>query len=328
MLTRALITGGAGFVGHHLARLVLEKGCHVLVVDDLSVGKRENIDSLTEHQRFGLSVTDVTCEEAVSAVVAEFQPEVVFHLAAIHFIPYCSAHPTKTIRINVLGTQHLLEAVRQAGSVRKFIFASTADVYQPQDDPNVEDETPTGSFDIYGVSKIFGEGLLRHYRRICPEVTFIAARLFNVYGPGETNPHVLPDILANLAESDTLLLGNVEPKRDFVYVTDVAEALWSLAASAAPGTEVNVATGREYSVRDLVECIAELTGRSLTIARDPEKFRESERMHLVGDIGKIHRLTGWTPKHTLADGLAELLEHEGLLGRRRQTSRAYAGEAV
>ena len=328
MATKALITGGAGFVGHHLARLLLENGCSVLVLDNFSVGRRENIASLMDRPGFDLTITDLTDEKATAEAVAKFQPEVVFHLAAIHFIPYCSKHPTETIKNNVVGIQHLLEAVRNTPSVRRFIFASTADIYKPQDGPNIEDKTPVGSFNIYGISKIFGENLTRYYREICPDVTFINARFFNVYGPGETNPHVLPDILGYMAKSDTLPLGNVEPKRDYIYVTDLAEALWALAADSTPSTEVNLATGKEYSVREVVDCIAELTGRKLTITRDPDKFRKSERMHLVGDRSKIRRLTGWTPKHSLKEGLAELLQDEGFIEERRPAVRPRITEAA
>ncbi len=328
MATKALITGGAGFVGHHLARLLLENGCSVLVLDNFSVGKRENIASLMEHPDFDLTVTDLTDEKATAEAVAKFQPEVVFHLAAIHFIPYCNEHPTETIKNNVVGIQHLLEAVRNTPSVRRFVFASTADIYRQQDEPNLEDETPVGSFNIYGISKIFCENLTRYYLKICPDVTFVNARFFNIYGPGETNPHVLPDILGYLAESDTLPLGNVDPKRDYIYVTDVAEALWAMSASSTPSTEVNVGTGKEYSVRELVDCIAELTGRGLTITHDPAKFRRSERMHLVADIGKIRRLTGWVPKHSLKEGLAELLQDEGIIEDHRPAARSRIPEAA
>lgn len=318
MPRKVLITGGAGFVGHHLTRLLLENGCSVLVLDDFSVGTWKHIAPMMDQPGIGLVMTDLTNAPATAKAVARFQPDVVFHLAALHFIPYCSAHPSETVKVNVLGTQHLLEAVRNTSSVKKFVFASTADIYKPQDGPNVEDETPTGSANIYGITKLFGEDLIQHYRRTCLDTTFVIARFFNIYGPGDTNPHVLPDVLSYMAaESDTLPLGNVDAKRDYVYVTDVAEALWALADDATPAVEVNVATAKEYSVRELVDCIAALTGRRLTITQDPAKFRPCERMHLVGDIGKIRRLTGWTPTHTLTDGLAELLAHEGLIGHRR-----------
>jgi len=328
MIKRALVTGGAGFVGHHLVRVLLDKGCQVLAVDNFSAGKQEHVTGLRNHPTFELARTDLTSGKSVAAVVSAFQPDTVFHLAAVHFIPYCTAHPTETINVNVLGTQHILDAVSNTDSVGKFIFISSAAVYKPQDEPNVEDETPTGAFDIYGLSKLFGEGLVQYYRKIRPEVTFINARLFNVYGPGETNPHVLPDILDCIAESRPLALGNVEPKRDFIYVKDVADALWALAEKCTQGTEVNVATGWEYSVRELVDCIAELIGRELPITPDASKFRKSERMHLVGDISRLRQLTGWAPKYSLREGLRELLEFEGLLKRSQPASRISAGEAV
>ena len=315
---RALVTGGAGFVGHHLARKLLEEGCSVMVLDNFAVGKRENIAALMDHPDFQLSETDLRDEKAAAEAVAAFAPTVVFHLAAIHFIPYCSEHPTETIKVNVVGIQHLLEAVRNTPSVKRFVFASTADVYVPQDTPNLEDRTPTGSFNIYGISKLICEDLIRYYGAICPDVTFVCARLFNVYGPEETNPHVMPDILNYMAHSNTLPLGNVEPKRDYVYVTDVADAFIALSGDDVPATTANVATGREYSVKELVEMMGKLTGRDLVIVRDPSKFRLSERMHLIGDNGKISRLTRWSPKHTLAEGLAKLLEHRGLMGEQAE----------
>jgi len=328
MSPKALITGGAGFVGHHLAELLLRERCQVLALDDFSVGTRENVAPLIGRPGFELALVDVTDAEATVAAVAEFEPDIVFHLAATHFIPYCRAHPTETVATNVLGTQNVLEAVRGAASVRKLVFASTADIYQPQDGPNVEDETPTGSLNIYGVTKLLGEGLIGHYREVCPDVSFVIARFCNVYGPGETNPHVLPDILDAMTESDALPLGNVEPKRDLVYVTDVTEALWALADLSVPSTVVNVGTSREYSVRELVERIAALTGRSLVITRDPARFRESERMHLVSDIRKIRELTGWSPRHSLDDGLTELLECEGFIEPQGQAGRQRLREAV
>ena len=310
---KALVTGGAGFVGHHLARLLLDDGWEVLALDNFSFGRRENVAPLMDHPRFGLTVTDLTDEDHCSEVVGQFSPNVVFHLAALHFIPYCSDHPSQTMRVNVMGCQHLLETVRNTATVERFIFASTADVYRPQDGANNEEKTPTGSFNIYGISKLFGEDLIRYYRQAAPDVTFVCARFFNIYGPGETNPHVIPDILEYMRASDLLNLGNIEPKRDLVYVTDVAEALVHLAASSVPSTEVNVATGTEHSIREVVRLIAELTGRDLKILRDPAKFRQTDRMHLLGDISKIQRLTGWKPRHSLAEGLAELLEAEGLI---------------
>ena len=328
MAKRTLVTGGAGFVGHHLVRLLLENGCEVLALDNSSAGKHEHLAALRNHPGFSLTEADLTDEKAVAAAASPFQPDTVFHLAAVHFIPYCTAHPTETINVNVLGTQHVLDAVSNTPSVRKFIFISSAAIYRPQDEANVEDKTPTGAFDIYGLSKIFGEGLIKYYRKICPEVTFINARLFNVYGPGETNPHVLPDILDCIAESRGLSLGNVDPKRDFIYVKDVADALWALAEICTQGTEVNVATGQEYSVRELVDCIAELIGRELKITQDPSKFRKSERMHLVGDIGRLQQLTGWAPRYSLREGLRELLECEGLLERRQPDSPVSAQETM
>jgi UDP-glucose 4-epimerase len=251
---------------------------------------------------------DVTDAVLVREVVAATQPAVVFHLAAIHFIPYCIAHPSETVLVNVVGTQLVLDALATVPDAR-LVFASTADVYAPSQGPHREDD-PIATSNVYGASKHFCETLFEVARRVSPTRRIVSARFFNVFGSGETNPHVLPDILAQVREGNVLRLGSLEPRRDYVHARDVAAALVRLAAYDGTETVFNVGTGIGTSVRELVDVIGGVLGRRLRIEQDPARVRPVERMHLVADVSRARRELGWTPQLGLRDGLHELVTRE------------------
>lgn len=307
---KALVTGGAGFLGPHLIRALLDQGWTVASMDDYSTGPRAHIEPFVANPDFATFDGSITDARFVARAMTDFRPDVVYHLAAIHFIPHCVAHPARTLEVNVIGTQHLLDAL-EAAPVERFVLASTADVYVPSDDPHGEN-APLGSPNIYGSSKEFCERLLALARRRFPAIRFLAARLFNMYGPGETNPHVLPDIVACLRTSNVLHLGNIEPKRDYVYVTDVADALLRLADYLGSHDVFNIATGQSRSVRQLILALEQVIASSITIATDPTKFRESERQNLHADTARAEQELAWRPRVTLEEGLTRTLLSEGL----------------
>src|SRR5439155_2778218 len=147
----------------------------------------------------------------------------IFHFAAVHYIPFCTANPFEAMRINVLGTQAVIDAAA-AGPTGRIVFASTSDVYSVKDAPLSEDD-PIGPYTVYGTTKMMSERLLWLATTMNPRLSVSVARLFNVYGPRETNPHVLPEVLDQLKSGGcTLRLGNLWPLRDFVFVEDVADA--------------------------------------------------------------------------------------------------------
>jgi UDP-glucose 4-epimerase len=305
-MPKVLVTGGAGFLGPHLIRQLLARNWSVASLDDYSVGKKEHIEPFLDSANFLEIEGSITDAAFVKAAVARFDPEVIYHLAAIHFIPYCVAHPAETLKVNVLGTQHLLDAMEDT-SVRRFVLASTADVYATANLPHGESDR-LGSTNIYGISKEVCERLLDLMRRRMPERRFLAARFFNIYGPGETNPHVLPDIMGYLRKGNVLRLGDVEPKRDYVFTDDVARALVLMADYSGTHDAFNVGTGEGKSVRELVEILARVHGTPLTIETDPKKFRRAERQSLVADIRLIKAELGWEPEVDMEHGLARTLE--------------------
>jgi UDP-glucose 4-epimerase len=304
-----VVFGGAGFVGHHLVRRLADAGRRVVVLDDLSRGRRALLAPALETGRVRLVEGCVAAPGAARALLEAVRPATVFHLAAMHFIPQCVAAPTDTIRVNVLGTQSVLEALEVVPDAR-LVFVSTADVYAPGERPHREDD-PIGPNNVYGLSKLIGEQLLALAGRTRPRPgRALAARLFNVYGPGETNPHVLPDLLAWVRRGEPPRLGNLEPLRDYVHVHDVVDALLGLAVYDGPADVFNVGTGVATSVATLVRTLGEALGRPLEAHQDPAKVRAVERMRLVADATRAAREFGWRPRVGLLDGLRDLVEAE------------------
>lgn len=307
MTTRkALITGGAGFVGSALTRLLAAHDWDVLVYDSLNPGKRAFLPE--DAPNVTLEVGDILDEPSLTRVLQGFAPEVVFHLAAIHYIPYCNAHPLETIRVNVEGTEAVFRACRAAG-VPRVVFASTAAVYPARPGP-LHESLPPGPLDIYGYTKLFGEQLAEWHQKQTGSTVAIA-RLFNVYGPRETNPHLISQLLEQLVEgSDELLVGNVGPKRDYVYVDDIARGIYELGTVAVADKNTllcaNIGTGREFSVGEVLEALQEITGRRVTVVQDAARMRASDRPNLQSDPSTLRGLVGWAPDTDFRVGLAEL----------------------
>jgi UDP-glucose 4-epimerase len=311
MATSVLITGGAGFLGPHLAQGALARGWRVLAIDNFSTGRREHVAPLLAGPGFALLEGDVTDTGFLRAAVARCRPEIVYHLAALHFIPYCAAHPAETLRVNVLGTQSLIDALEGA-AVRCFVLASTGDVYAVSGAPHREGD-PLGSTNIYGRSKAFAEQLLELARVLRPRCRFLAARLFNLIGPGETNPHVLPDILAAFGRGGPVRLGNLDARRDYVFVPDAVDALLRMAEYAGGAPVFNVGTGISRSVRDLLEGLERVTGARIAVQADPARMRPSDRPVLAADASLARRELGWRPRFSLEEALRLTLEREALL---------------
>jgi len=303
-----LVTGAAGFIGSALCRRLRALDCHVIAYDDLSRGRREFLPGDVP-----LVEGDIRDDARLRATIAEAKPDWLIHLAAMHFIPDCIARPHDTIDVNVDGTRRVLESCR-GSSVGLVIFASTAAVYAPADDPCVEDVTPLGPVDIYGESKLEGERLVREFHEETG-IPVSSLRLFNAIGRHETNPHVVPAIFEALQSSDTIELGNTAPARDYIDTRDVAEAIVSIAAGAQGASVVNVGTGVAHTVNDILDRLRRLLGRPIAVVPDPARMRAVERMRLVADITRVRGATGWTPRISLDDTLSDLIAAYGLRGQ-------------
>ncbi|MBI5405405.1 MAG: GDP-mannose 4,6-dehydratase [Candidatus Kerfeldbacteria bacterium] len=301
------ITGGAGFIGSHVAAQALAQGFKVTVFDDLSVGRKS---FLPKSRSLKFIKGDILNTAGLAAAIKRARPDVVIHLAAIHHIPTCERYPERTMRVNIEGTQSVLRA---AQGVKRIVFASTGALYQDED--TLRETTPKQPRDIYGFTKFACEQLLELHARRQP-TQIVMGRLFNTVGPHETNQHIIPDILAQLVKGKrTIQLGNMNRYRDYVHVRDVARALLRLAtARVAKQFDVfNIGTGREHSVRDIVALCERYLGHSITVVQSQLRVRKNDRLHQCANIRKITTQLGWRPRQTLADAIREMMAEQGLV---------------
>lgn len=299
-----MVTGGAGFIGSMLCKLLVERGDEVVVVDSLRNGHRGLIDALGSRAR--LLEIDIRNGDVLSRAIRDIRPRSVCHLAAIHFIPYCNQHPLEALDINVQGTLSVLEACKVAPP-EMVVVASTAAVYGIGDDPCVETDAP-GPLDIYGISKHTCEQLGWLYSSDTG-APCIAARIFNAVGPNETNLHLVPQLINQLNRGEReVALGNLEPRRDYIHTSDLARGIIAALDHKQNGYNVfNIGTGQEHSVKDIVEACEAILGEPIEIRQSPHLTRKVDRMHLCANIDKIRHTMGWEPKVNIHEMLRELL---------------------
>ena len=301
-MSKILITGGAGFIGSAVIKHLQSFNEEIYVIDNLSFGNKSfiNIPGSKFHQ------VDIRDREKVHEVMNAVRPDILIHLAAVHFIPYCNEHPYESADINIRGTIHVLDAATQSG-VKKVLFASTAAVY-PIYDEAVSELHPTGPLDIYGLSKLTGEYLCREFY-LRTQIPVIICRFFNAFGPNETNPHLIPEIQKQLLEGNrTINLGNLSPKRDFIHTSDMATAVKTLLDHFQNGIDIfNLGRGIEYSVTEIVDAFSRALHESIEIVVDPARVRKVERMHLLADVNKLKSL-GWQPMTGIDEGIKTLVQ--------------------
>jgi UDP-glucose 4-epimerase len=290
---RAIVTGGAGFIGSHVADAVVARGDEVHVLDNLSHGSRENVP-----EQARLHEGDIRSD--ADAVFDEVRPEACFHLAAQADVRVSVEDPAYDADVNVLGTLRVLEAARRHGA--KVVFASTGGaIYGECDAPALED-AERRPLAPYGTSKLAGEEYLATYNRLYGS-GHVSLRYGNVYGPRQ-DPHgeagVVAIFMGLLAGDGTpRIFGGGSQTRDYVFVGDVVDA--TLAALDHSGGVLNVGTGVETSVLELYEAISRVSG----VERDPElaPARLGELQRSVLDPGRAERELGWRPRHSLDEGL-------------------------
>jgi UDP-glucose 4-epimerase len=308
-----LITGGAGFIGSHLAERLLAAGHTVLAIDDLSTGSLGNVELLQGDPRFQLVTADI-CDTAVLGRLAR-QSDVIVHLAAAVGVKLIVEHPVRTIETNVLGTQALLEAGLRHGC--RVLLASSSEVYGKgtslpfgEEDDVLLGPTSRSRWS-YAASKMVDEFLALAYQheRGLPVVPF---RLFNTIGPRQTGQYgmVVPRLMRQALRGEPLTVyGDGSQCRCFCDVRDVVEAIVGLAAHPdAAGRVYNIGSTEEISIYQLAERVLEVTGSASPIVRIPYDeayapgFEDMQRR--IPDITRIGALLGWRPRRSLSETLA------------------------
>lgn len=302
-----IVTGGLGFIGNELVRQLMAQGEEVAIVDNRNrvAPHAEDLENIPVYE------IDITDAQKVKELFVNLKPHTVFHLAAIHYIPECNDDPRRTLHINVEGTQSILDAAAVAG-VQKIIFASSGAVYADNKE-SLAENAPIAPVDIYGWSKLFGEQLCRlHYSMYGTAI--VICRLFNNYGPRETNMHIIPEVLKQLKAGNTLQLGNISTVRDYIHTKDCATALIKLAACCSSDVKVvNVAHGNGYTVQEMIEKIQTITARDISIHKEESRCRKIDKQTQVANINLLKELTGWQPDCTIEKGLTDLLKFEKII---------------
>ncbi|MEK6858616.1 MAG: NAD-dependent epimerase/dehydratase family protein [Nanoarchaeota archaeon] len=303
MVKRALVTGGAGFIGGHLAHRLVRECYEVVVLDNLSSGKRENVPD--EARLVVGSVTDPLA--ALGSLFGRGHFDVAFHLAALPRVQYSIDHPEETYAVNATGTLRMLEYCR-SNEVPRFVFSSSSSVYGNQERLPLTESMPLSPMSPYAAQKAIGEALCAAWRASYGLET-ISLRYFNVFGPRQSADGgyacLIPKVAqACLSGQAPELWGDGSHTRDFTYVDDVVEANLAAARvtySDAFGKAYNIGAGTGYSVLQVMNSIQNLLGTSIEPLRKPEV---TEPAHTRADIGLARMVFGWAPQVSFEKGLA------------------------
>lgn len=306
------ITGGAGFIGSHLVDILLASQHRVCVYDNLTYGKKDFLK--LNHENLVFIKGDIVDSGKLHTAATEFDAEIVYHLAAIHHIPTCELNPVAALRANIEGTQNVLTVSAELPHIKRVILASSGAVYDTVDESLMEDRTKTMPYDIYSVTKLSDEHLLRLATR---KSSFdgVVARIFNCIGARETNAHLVPDILEQVKSGKVYIsLGNLTPKRSYIHVKDTAEGLFALLdVPVQDNYDVfNIGTKTEHSVTDIISTLSEIMGRQFTPVSIAEKTRKVDRHRQLANLTKVSSVAHWEPKRSLKEALEDAVRDAGL----------------
>jgi UDP-glucose 4-epimerase len=307
---KALVTGGAGFIGSHIAQHLISLGAHVLLLDDFSSGSRQNL--AWNNGRVDLDLIEGSAGD--TALLARIVPgcDWVFHQAAVASVPQSVAHPLETNRHNLDATLKLLVAARDAG-VRRFVFASSSAIYGDTSAESLHENLPPAPLTPYGLQKYASERYCQLFHQLYGLPT-VALRYFNVFGPRQSFNSPYSGVIARfctlmLRGEAPVIFGDGSQSRDFVYIDNVVSA--NLRAAQSPPERVaghvfNVGTGASVTLNQLVACINELTGQKLAARHEPP--RQGDILHSQADISALREALDYSPEVSWKTGLARTLE--------------------
>ena len=306
--SRALITGGAGLIGSHIAdRLIAEGFQEIVVLDNLTRGRQENLQSALSSGKVTVVEGDIRDEDLVTRVMDGI--DIVFHEAAIR-ITQCAENPRLAHDVLATGTFNVLQAAVTA-KVKRVVSASSASIYgQAEDFPTTEQHHGYGNRTIYGATKMYTEGLLRSFFEMYG-LNYVALRYFNVYGPRMDAFGVYTEVMIRWMErlangEPCLIFGDGAQTMDFVYVTDIARANLRAATSTITDDVLNIASGTETSLTELATMLGRVMGVNLPPEYGPAR-KATPVWRRLADVRKAERLIGFKAKVSLEDGLRQLV---------------------
>lgn len=294
--SRLMITGGAGFIGSHLANALIDNGYQVIIVDDLSKGKKENINPKATFFKVDIK------NKKFHRLLRKIKPNYLFHLAAQSSLSKSIKDPKEDLEINLLAIVDFLKEAK-AAKVQKIIFASSAAIYGPVDSLLISEDDPKMPISPYGIAKFTAEHFIRYF---CQNfnLPYVSLRFANVYGQNQdtTSEGGVVGIFINkiLKKQPVVIYGDGNQTRDFIHVSDVVNASKSVINSKIIG-EFNVGTARKTSINDLFAIITKVSGSKPKLIYEAE--RNMEVKHNSLSYQKINKAIGWRPKVELEEGL-------------------------
>jgi NAD dependent epimerase/dehydratase len=312
---RVLVTGGGGFIGSHLSERLAELGARTrALVHYNALGSWGWLDQSPRKNDIEVVAGDIADRDSVRAAVQK--TDIVFHLAALIAIPYSYQAPASYVRTNVEGTLNVLQAAREFNTER-LVHTSTSEVYGTARQVPISEAHPLQGQSPYSASKIAADKMVEAFH--CSfNVPAVTVRPFNTFGPRQSARAVLPTIITQALAGQTVKLGHLHPTRDLNYVANTVDGFLRAATQQeAVGQTINLGSGREISIGDLVQLIGRLLNKQIKVETEDKRLRpqNSEVERLLADNTRARSLLGWEPKIGLEEGLQRtidwLKEHQG-----------------
>lgn len=308
--SRVLVTGAGGFIGSHLAEALTRSGAavrgFVRYTSRADIGALRMVD---DDVRDAIEIAQGDLRSYPSVLRATDGMDVVFHLGAAISIPYSYVSPDETFQTNVQGTLNVAQACL-ASEVGRVVHTSTSEVFGTALTVPMDEGHPLQAQSPYSASKIGADKAVESFTKSF-ELPAVTVRPFNCYGPRQSTRAVIPTIITQLLNGGELRLGSLHPTRDFTFVADTVAAFLAAAqASEVVGTEINVGTGKEISIGELVETIGRLVGQAPNLVSEAERIRPqaSEVERLCADATRAKESLGWEARTTLEDGLRQTID--------------------
>ena len=310
-MKRALITGIAGFAGSHLAGRLCARGWEVVGLERPGVPR----DNLAGIGVLRVEDADILDPGATAGAVASASPGVVFHLAAVSFVPAAEKAPRVALDVNAGGTLNVLEACRRHAPAARVVVVSSSEVYgkvPPGEMPIAELRGPAPA-NLYALSKLCAEEAARCYGR-AHAVSAVIVRPFNHIGPRQRPAFVTSTFARQIAEIEAgrkkpvIDVGNLDAERDFTDVRDMVRAYALAAEKCAPGETYNICTGRPRRIAEVLGMLLALSSVRIEVRQDQARLRKSDTPVFYGDCAKFARATGWRPEHPIEETLREILD--------------------